>query len=148
MGVLTFRSFGVINRVDKPPVTFGAGPGDDTVVTLSSDNVDDRTFVVDTETTKVLWDATSSPVDALEFMWIDTDQEVVVELQTDANNGVGRELYTVTVIPGIPLALGSGQSYANYTVSFGGGTLDVIDKIQVRNLSTTDEAKVRIIVAG
>lgn len=148
MGVLTYRPFAQITRDGKPPILMGVQPGDDHVETLNGDTADDRTFSIAAETTKTLWDATVSPVTALSFLWIETDADVMIELITDQNAGVGKEVFTITIEAGKPFVLGSGVSYANYTTNFAGGTLDVIDKILCRNLDTADAAEVRIVVAN
>lgn len=76
----------------------------------------------------------------------DTD-DVVLELTTDRDAGVGKELYTVELRANIPFLLGSDDSYANYTENFAGGTLDVIDRILAKNLHATQVATVRIVAA-
>ena len=50
---------------------------------------------------------------------------------------MGDELYTLELSAGVPLVLGDDVSYANYTVNFGAGTLDVIQRVRVRNLGAT-----------
>lgn len=106
----------------------------------------DETFSVAASTTVTLYDATVDAVSDFDFLWIESDEDVVLELITDQNNGVGKQSYTITVVGGgPPEILGSNVSYANYTTNFGGGTLDVIDKILCRNLGT-DTATVRRVV--
>lgn len=108
--------------------------------------VSDEDFSVAASTTVTLYDATVDSVSAFDFLWIESDEDVVLEFITDQNNGVGKEVYTVTLIGGgEPFLLGSNVSYANYTTNFAGGTLDVIDKILCRNLGT-DTATVRRVV--
>lgn len=124
----------------------GGHEGEVLLITCGSDAHDDRSFSIAQNTTKTLWDATTSPCADFDFLWIESDVEVIVELITDQNAGVGKEVYTVTLLPGCPLVLGTDQSYANYTTNFAGGTLDVIDKILCRNLEE-DTATVRIFVA-
>jgi len=147
MGVLTVRPFAQITREGKPPILMGVQPGDDHTETLDGDTADDRTFSVGAETTVTLWDATVSPVSAMSFLWIEAEASVVIELITDQNAGVGKEVFTITIEPGKPFMLGSNVSYANYTTNFAGGTLDVIDKILCRNLDADDAAEVRVVVA-
>ncbi len=73
----------------------------------------------------------------------------MVELITDQGADVGTVVSTVQVAGtgttgsyGAGFSLASDTSYANYTTNFAAGTLDVIDKILVKNLSTTQAAKV------
>lgn len=147
MGTVILTSRAVVRREGYQPVFLGADPGDELSLTFDDDKLSDETFVVATETTVTLWDATVSACGDFVFLWIDTDASVVLELITDQNNGVGKRSATVTLVPGVPFELGSDASYANYTTAFAGGTLDVIDKILVRNNSTTDSARVRRLVA-
>ena len=86
------------------------------------------------------WDAwgftTEQPISDFDLLWIMSDKSgLYVELTTDANNGVGDEIYTVPLAANIPLILSADDSYANYTADFAGGTADVIDRIRVRNPS-------------
>lgn len=148
MGTVVHNPRTVIRRAGHQPIFLGPDPGDEDAITLADDKVSDDLFTVGAETTVTLWDATASAVSAFSFLWIDTDATVVLELITDQNNGVGKRSATVTVSPESPFVLGSNASYANYTTVFAGGTLDVIDKILVRNNSTTDSAKVRRVVAS
>lgn len=105
--------------------------------------VSDEDFSVASSTTVTLYDATVDAVSAFDFLWIESDEDVMLELITDQNNGVGKEVYTIEVIGGGPPQIfSSNASYANYTTNFAGGTLDVIDKILCRNLGD-DTATVR-----
>jgi len=62
---------------------------------------------------------------------------VFVELTTDPDNSVGDEVFTVELAANVPLVLGSKRSYANYTADFGGGTIDAIQRVRVKNTGTT-----------
>jgi hypothetical protein len=102
-----------------------------------------QTHSIAGSTTVTLFDATQDLAD-FDFLLIRADGELIVELVTDQNAGVGTEQYTVTVNGGnntgefgVPFVLANDQSYANYTINFGGGTLDVIDLIRARNLGTS-----------
>ena len=103
-------------------------------------------FSVAANTTVTLYDSTTDACDDFDFLWIDSNEDVILELITDQNNGVGKRSATIEVTGGgPPEILGSDASYANYTTNFAGGTLDVIDKILCRNLGT-DTATVRRVV--
>lgn len=94
----------------------------------------------------LLWSALVDSPSTFKLCVLESDKEVIVEFVTDDGNEVGEEVYTVTLSPGIPLILGSNQSYANYTVNFAAGTLDTIEAIRAKNLGGTD-AKVRLLLA-
>jgi hypothetical protein len=144
MGTISLRSSFVAEIGGRR--RFGGAEGEVVAITCGSDAVDDREFSIAQNTTKTLWDATASPCTDFDFLWIESDVEVLLELITDQNNGTGKQSYTATVTPGVPFILASDQSYANYTTNFAAGTLDVIDKILCRNLEE-DTATVRIFVA-
>lgn len=109
--------------------------------------VSDETFSVAASTTVTLYDSTVDSVSAFDFLHVESDEDVMLELITDQNNGVGKEVFTVTVTGGgEPFVLDSNVSYANYTTNFAGGTLDVIDKILCRNLGTETATVRRVVV--
>lgn len=114
---------------------------------VTGDNVRDSSFVVSSGGGKVLlWSALADLPASFTLLVIESDQDVVVEFVTDDGGEVGEELATVTVVAGIPLILGSDDSYANYTVNFGGGTLDNIETIRAENSGGTN-ANVRVFIA-
>lgn len=100
--------------------------------------------------TSTTWDAWASdaeePVTDFDFLWIESDQDVLVELTCDQNNGVGREEMVIEVIADKPWYLCSDDSHALYTADFAAGTADVIDRIRVRNVSGST-ANVRVFLA-
>lgn len=111
--------------------------------------IDRRVYTVDATTTKLAWDsaATGQPATTFRFLWIKANvEDVYVQLVTDANSGVGDEYYTVELKKGLAFILGSQASYANYTADFGGGTIDTIDEIWIRNTGSA-EATVEVVVA-
>jgi len=124
-------------------------------IALTSDLKHERIVSLAQNVTGILFDnATDLSASAtFKFMWIVSDQDVMLELQTDSNAGIGRMLYTIPLLGsgttgkyGAPFILARSASYALYTINFGGGTLDNIDKITAKNLGATT-AKVRIFVA-
>ena len=126
-------------------IPFG-DPGVPVLVSLDDENRIDRLVDVAASTTEVLF-ATANDLDSFSFLYIEADGDVMLEFSTDINNGVGDENYTMKLAAdGPPLMLGSDVSYANYTTNFGGGTLDVIERIRARNLGTAT-VRVRIIAA-
>lgn len=102
-------------------------------VALATGNVRPFRHVVGATTTLDLWISTASNPATFEFFFIVATGDILIELTTDTNAGVGTELYTIQVDAEAPFILSSDTSYANYTANFGGGTLDVIDRIRVRN---------------
>ena len=98
--------------------------------------LDRRVYEIAAATTKLVWDsaATGQSATTFSFVWIRANAEdVFVQLVTDANGGVGDEYYTIELKKNLAFILGSNASYANYTADFGGGTIDTIDEIWVRN---------------
>lgn len=99
-----------------------------------------------TATTAVVWNGTSTdePISDFDFLFIESDQNLILELTTDVGNEVGDEKYAVEVQANRPLMLCSDDAYAAYT-SISSCTADVIDKVQVRNVSGTT-ASVRVLL--
>jgi hypothetical protein len=102
-------------------------------------------------TTVELFD-TSKDLSAFQLLWIASDYDLMLELSTDTNATYGERDATVELVGsgiaetyGMPFILGSDASYANYTVNFAAGTVDVIDRIRARNLSSTNTAKVQVL---
>lgn len=125
-------------------------PSQPTRHTVTGDNARDGLFDVkgsgSGSPVVLLWSAALDLPSSFKLLVLESDQEVVVEFVTDDGNDVGEEVYTVTLSAGIPLILGGDGSYANYTVNFAGGTLDVIEAIRAKNLGATD-AVVRLLIA-
>ncbi len=121
-----------------------------TPVTVSLDgDVFDVTNTIAATTT---WDAWTSgaeqSVTDFDFLYIESElDDVLVELTIDNAGDVGDEIITIQLKKDIPLILGSDTGYANYTADFAGGTLDVIDRIRIRNPSSASTAAVRVLLA-
>lgn len=123
--------------------TFGAGSLDVPLIIPASTNAQEyaNTLVLAQNAKGVIWDAANGPSDFtyLELL-SDTGDAVngwvMVELQTDETNGIGRQVFTVGLLAGKALPIAANASYANYTLNFGGGTLSKIQKITVKNLNT------------
>jgi len=74
------------------------------------------------------------PLTDFDLLFIESDLDgVMVELTTDKGAEVGTVVSTVELKAGKPLILNSDGSWANYTVDFAAGTLDVIDQIRIHN---------------
>ena len=130
-----FTYFGTITGNDGVAIPFG---DEDvrTTITLGTGVTFYKMVSVATSTTKTLYDSTTDLAD-FDFMIIFSDQDVYLELTADQNASLGTELLTTKILAGIPFILGTNLAYANYTVNFGGGTIDVIDRVRVRNLGAT-----------
>ena len=110
-----------------------------------------KVVTVGTTTTKKVFDSTEDDIADFDFLWMACDRDLYVELTTDQGNQVGDELYTFLLKGsgtankyGVPFILDDDNSYAAYGSNFSAGTLDVVDRIRVRNLSTTNAAQLLI----
>ena len=106
-------------------------------ITAGTGEVDIRRDVVATNTTKTLVDVTAGSITDFDFLMVVSDQDVHLEMITDDDASIGQKEYTVKLLANCPFALSSDISYANYTANFGGGTLDKITTVRVRNLGAT-----------
>lgn len=140
----------VVDAGDGNPIRHGSMTAP-TILTFTGEV---KPIVVDvaTETTVKLLDVSVDHMTAFSYVMIAADQDVMIELVTDDGNEVGERVYTIKIegsgtagTYGPAFELHSNVSYANYTVNFAAGTLDTIETIRVRNLSTTTAAKVRMI---
>lgn len=108
------------------------------VITLGTDAVLDRTNSLATGNTWDVWDASDTEVEPMadfDFLAVESDQDVFVELVADENATFGRVAATHEVSANVPWFLTSDTAKANYTVDFAAGTTDVIDRIRVHNES-------------
>lgn len=119
------------------------------VATVSGPYIDLHKALADSTT----WDAwtggdSDSALSAFDFLWIESDLDVFLELTVDQNAGVGREEIAFTLLAGVPFILGSNVGKANYTADFAAGSDDVIDRIRIRNENGDDEtANIRVFMA-
>lgn len=100
-------------------------------------------------TTIKLFDTSADLITDFDYMWIASDYDVMIEFVTDSGAAIGIEQYTHKLKGtqrvnqfGAPMVLTSDVSYANYTINFGGGTLDNIDIVRAKNLSASQIARV------
>lgn len=114
---------------------YSLGSPDPVSITVAGQSFIQRVSVAQ-NTTVTLLDTTTDLSD-FDFAMILSDQDVILELVTDDDASVGEEPYTIGLKANVPFVLARDDSYANYTVNFGGGTLDVINTIRVRNLGAT-----------
>lgn len=100
--------------------------------------MDRRDYTLADSTTIIVWDPVGQTLEntaTFGFLAVIADGAVDVEFTTDVGNEVGNEFYTVRVTDSLPLLLGADDSYANVGSDAFGGTLDVIQKIRIRNSS-------------
>lgn len=123
-------------------------------VTLSSDEVADQTFSVAASTAVKIFDKSENEaLGGFSFLWLESDLDVLVQTTTDAG---ATDAYDVKELKGSGMAGTMGPALvlgSDDTLKLDGaidaftGTADTIDEIWVYNQSTTDAARVRIIVA-
>lgn len=114
-------------------------------VNAASDVKHVQTFSVAAAGTQELFDVADDIAD-FDFLMVISDKDsVVLQLVTDDDNSIGERAYTVQLAAGVPFILASKRSYANFTVDFAGGTLDNIERMNVKNLQATDAAKVTLL---
>jgi hypothetical protein len=119
--------------------------------TQSYTTIEEKVYSVAAAGTQILWDPTtdgSETSGTFTTLIIATSDTFDLEFVTDVGVDVGDEAGTVRVSPGLPLMLGGDDSYANVTGvdALGTGTLDVIDKIRAKNVSSAT-ATIRVWLA-
>lgn len=95
---------------------------------------------------RTIWEASNSnyPISDFDYMMVEADQVVILELTCDANNGVGLKTFAIEIPANQPFAMTSDTAIANFTTDVATGTADVIDKIRLRNSVATASATVRV----
>lgn len=90
-----------------------------------------------TSTTALVWDGTDTnePLADFDFMYLKSDQDLLVEFTCDKGAEVGTVVFARKVLANEPLMLLHDDAMALYTANFATGTADVIDRIRVRNVS-------------
>ncbi len=108
-----------------------------------------RDYSLTADATRSLWDPATDATEAMsnfDFFMAWTDGNVDLELITDVGADNGDEAGTVRLVSDLPLMLGADDSYANVTGvdALGTGTLDVIDKIRVKEVSSATRKLITI----
>jgi hypothetical protein len=110
--------------------------------------VKDFTIAVSTE--QNIFDLANEVITDFDFMWIASDFDLLCEVVVDDAADVGEVAFTLDLIGtdrvgdmGPAIVFCSDDSYANNTAGFA-GTLDQIERIRVKNESSTQAAKVEI----
>jgi hypothetical protein len=92
------------------------------------------------------WLGSDGPISDFDFLWIESDKDITIELMCDANDGVGTVVFAKEIKANEPWSILHDDAMANYTANFAAGTMDVIDRIRVRNRSVTDTAVIRLVL--
>lgn len=114
--------------------------------------VHQQVFSVEVSSSQEIWDSRDGTIGNFDFLFIQADRDVVLQLTVDVGGQVGKVNSTITVKGtgtankyGPALVLGADDAYASdYTEDFAAGTLDVIDRLVVKNNDSTNAAKVKI----
>ncbi len=126
---------------------------EEVTITLGDELVHEHVHSVGPGTIVKIFDVDEDLAD-FDFLWIESDLDVMLEFVVDDDADVGEVASTFPLEGsgtansyGVPFILGRDDAYANYTVAFAAGTLDVIETIRARNLDDTDTARVHIFAA-
>lgn len=153
MPVIQLFQYFVVD-IDGSPVQGGSLSRAKSVV-LGDGEISDQTFKVAPTTAVKVWDKTvNAAMGNFDFLWIETDLDVLMQFTTDAGtrddfdtkklkgSGVANQM-------GPALVLGSDDTLqADGTIDLlSDGTADTIDEIWVYNEDATDTARVRRVVA-
>ena len=114
-------------------------------------SIEERDYSLTADATRVIWDpanVTTEVMTNFDFLLAWADGNVDLELVTDEAADNGDEAGTVRLVENMPFLLGADDSYANVTGvdALGTGTLDVIDKIRVKEVSSATR-KLKVIMA-
>jgi hypothetical protein len=146
-----YQSFAVV--VDGRSIT-GGSLSKAASVTLGEDEVYDQTYKVAATAIVKVWDkAENEALGGFDFLWMESDLDVLVQFTTSA--GV-RDDYDVKTLKGsgtagqmgTALVLGSNVTQVgDGAVDLFNGTAGTIDEIWVKNESSSTSARVRVVVA-
>lgn len=102
----------------------------------SLQNLDSKRRQIADAATLVLWDANDFAIPAtFAFLALWADGQLEVELTTGEGE-VTEELSSFRLAANVPFMLGADDGYRNHSASDAyAGTLDVIDKIRIKNIS-------------
>lgn len=100
-----------------------------------------------TSTTWTVWDGTDAqePLANFDYLFIESDQNVLLELTVDKGGEVGIVVFALEIQANRPFDLMADDAMALYTANFATGTEDVIDRIRIRNVSGST-ASVRVML--
>ena len=119
----------------------------DKAITYTS--IRDVEYVIAASSTVIVWNPTNDNADSVtdfDVMILLADKDLRIELTTNEGDA-NEELSSLTLTAGVPMMFGSDNSYYNHSASdVYAGTLDVIDKIRVKELAAV-ASNLRIILA-
>lgn len=101
-----------------------------------SDPYFDKTWSIPIDTTIDAWgfSGVDESLSDFDYCFIQSDKSgLYAEFTVDNNATYGTEVFALGIGTIIPLILPTNAAYANYTADFAAGTIDVIDKIRLRN---------------
>lgn len=98
-----------------------------------------------TATTWDVWSTGANVLTDFDYLYIESDQDVSLELTCDVGGQVGTVVFAVIVKAGRPFDLLTDDAVANYTANFATGTTDVIDRLRIRN-SSGQTANIRVLL--
>lgn len=111
---------------------------------------EERDYSIADAATQNCWDPVAVDTEnpgSFGFLAIWSDGDVDVAFHCDDGGEVGKVVFTLRVTQDVPLILGADDSYANVGVDDAfSGTLDVIDRIYIKNSSGTTR-KIKVIIA-
>jgi len=123
-------------------------------IAITDNEVYDQTFKVAASGVVKIFDvAENEALGGADFIWLESDLDVWVQFTTSAGTN---DVYYVKELKGSAtagemgpaIALGSDDSQLqDGTIDLLDGTSDTIDEVWVKNQSSTDAARVRIVVA-
>lgn len=121
-------------------------------VTLGSRSTpEERDYSIADAGTQNCWDPLATDTEnpsTFSFLFIWSDQSVDVEFICDDGGEVGKVIWTHRVVADVPFMLGADDSYANPGADDAyAGTLDVIERIRIKN-SSGSTAKIKVIIAA
>lgn len=132
-------------ELDLPSIKhFGGSRSSPTEVTVDGYVIEHK-FSLAATTTKSIWNGTSDELTNFEYLYIESDQDVRIELTVDVGNEVGDELWAKIIKANQPFDIMEDDALAVYTANFATGTADVIDRLRIRNAGST-AANVRIVM--
>jgi hypothetical protein len=123
-------------------------------ITLGDSEIADQTYKIAASGVVKIFDvAENEALGSADFIWLEADRDVWIQFTVSAGSS---DLYDIKELKGSgtagqmgpALVLGSDDAQlSDGTIDLLDGTADTIDEIWVKNQSTTDVARVRIVVA-
>lgn len=132
-------------EMDDGMIVRGGSLAEPVQLTIGGASKHIQSFAVAAAGTSEIFD-TADDISDFEFLWVVSDvDDVILELVTDSNAGVGRMFSTVELKANVPFVLASDDSCANLTYDIASGSLDVIDRLFVKNNQSTATANITVI---